>query len=149
MKKETISELLERDLKKLVAELDLYKNEQDMWQVEGEISNSAGNLTLHLIGNLNHFIGEVLGKTGYIRQRDLEFSQKNLPREFLKSEVLKTIEVVKKAVADTPDEIWTGDFPIEKHGQIVSTEHILIHLFGHLNYHLGQVNYHRRLVQMS
>lgn len=146
MKKETIAQLLERDLKKLVVELDLYQNEQDLWKISGEIANSAGNLTLHLIGNLNHFVGEGLAKTGYVRQRDLEFSRKNVPRELLKSEVLNTIEVVKKAIADSPDEVWTGNLPIEKQGQFHLTEHMLIHLFGHLNYHLGQVNYHRRLL---
>lgn len=71
-----IKTLLQRDLQKLKEEIDAYANEDRLWYVEKNIANSAGNLCLHLVGNLNTFIGAVLGKTGYIRHRELEFSQK-------------------------------------------------------------------------
>ncbi len=70
-----------RDLNKLKEEISLYKNENDLWAVKGDVKNSGGTLALHLIGNLKHFIGAQLGNTGYIRNRDKEFSDKNIPKE--------------------------------------------------------------------
>lgn len=76
----TLTKLFNRDLDKLKEEIELYNNEKDLWLIKNEINNSTGNLCLHLEGNLNHFIGTVLGKTGYIRQRDLELSLKDIPK---------------------------------------------------------------------
>ena len=70
---QTLSSFFRKDLSKLIGEIDLYKNETDLWKIKDGISNSGGNLTLHLIGNLNHFIGATLGNTGYVRERDKEF----------------------------------------------------------------------------
>ena len=78
-----LSELFERDLQKLKTEMELYKNEDNLWVLKKGISNTAGNLCLHLVGNLNHFIGATLGKSGYVRYRDDEFSLKNIPRQDL------------------------------------------------------------------
>lgn len=141
----TLAEFFERDINKVAEEIGLYKKEENLWVISGDISNSAGNLTLHLIGNLNHFIGATLGKTGYLRQRDLEFSQKNIPRQILVTELNKTVQVVSKTLSELPGSILTENFPLEKHGQIVTTGHMLLHLLAHLSYHLGQINYHRRL----
>ncbi|HMK04128.1 MAG TPA: DUF1572 family protein [Ferruginibacter sp.] len=146
MLKETLIELFERDLRKLMEEINLYGDEDNLWLVKGSISNSAGNLCLHLLGNLNHFIGETLGNTGYVRHRDDEFALKNIPRQDLLINIENCIIIVK----DTLGKLTAGDlekgFPLEKHGRIVSTIHMLVHLLAHLSYHLGQVNYHRRLL---
>ena len=64
MKQELIT-LFERDLNKMAEEVKTYKEESQLWVVKGEIKNSAGNLCFHLLGNLNHFIGAILGNTGY------------------------------------------------------------------------------------
>ncbi len=76
---ETLSQLFLRDLEKLKTEISSFKDEKKIWEISGEIKNSAGNLCLHLCGNLQHFIGAVLGNSGYIRNRDAEFSRKNVP----------------------------------------------------------------------
>jgi uncharacterized damage-inducible protein DinB len=146
MFKETLLEIYERDLRKLIEEVNLYSNEADLWIVEKGISNSAGNLCLHLIGNLSHFIGATLGNTGYVRNRDAEFSLKNIPRETIVAEIEKVIAVVNAALENLTTADLEKDFPLEKNGRIVSTTHMLIHLLAHLAYHLGQVNYHRRLI---
>ncbi|MBK7939144.1 MAG: DUF1572 family protein [Lewinellaceae bacterium] len=146
MLKDVLSELFERDLRKLKEEIGLYSDEMDLWLVKAGISNSAGNLCLHLIGNLNHFIGAVLGQTGYIRDRDHEFAAKGVPRDVLLTRLDETIAVVKNVLQELPETHLEEDFPVEKRGQIVKTDHMLVHLFGHLSYHLGQVNYHRRLI---
>jgi hypothetical protein len=73
-------EIFERDLNKLLQEINLYKDENSLWQIKEGIGNSGGNLCLHLMGNLNHFMGAVLGGTGYVREREKEFSLKNIPK---------------------------------------------------------------------
>jgi uncharacterized damage-inducible protein DinB len=146
MLKDSLIEIFERDLLKLKDEINLYKTEADLWIVKGEISNSAGNLCLHLLGNMNHFIGALLGETGYVRDRDKEFSAKEATREFLSEEITKTIDVVKASLDKLTAEDFEKNFPVEKHGKIVKMDFMLLHLVTHFNYHLGQINYHRRLV---
>ena len=144
--KDALITLFERDLRKLRAEINLYSDEKKIWIVEAGISNSAGNLCLHLLGNLNYFIGVGIGQTGYIRHRDDEFSLKNIPRSDLNAQIDAVIEVIKKALDGLSDAGFEGNFPIDKDGQILKMDFMLLHLLGHLSYHLGQINYHRRLI---
>lgn len=146
MLKESLLQIFERDLNKLKDEISFYKDEKSLWIVKNEISNSAGNLCLHLVGNLNHFIGTALGKTGYVRNRENEFAAKNISREELVIEIEKTILVVMKTLNNLSSEDFEKDFPVQKHGEIVKTDFMLLHLLTHFNYHLGQINYHRRLI---
>ncbi len=146
MQLKTLSELFERDLQKLKTEINLYHDEADLWLIKDAISNSAGNLCLHLIGNLNHFIGATLGKTGYIRHRDDEFSLKNIPRKDLLINLDNCILILNNTFSKLPEKDLEKDFPLDKHGTIVSNLQMLLHLYGHLSYHLGQINYHRRLL---
>lgn len=147
MLKESLVEIFERDLNKLRDEINSYENDESLWNVSGEISNSGGNLCLHLIGNINHFIGAVLGKNGYSRNRDSEFSSKNVSREDLIKNIEGTIEIVKNSLNKLSNEDFEKDFPVEKHGANAKTDFMLLHLLTHFNYHLGQINYHRRLLQ--
>ena len=146
MLKETLTEIFERDLQKLIAEINLYKDENNLWLVKEGISNSAGNLCLHLSGNLNHFIGATLGNTGYVRHRDDEFSLKNIPRQDLLLNMENCMLIVKNTLKNLPGEELEKDFPLEVFGRTVSTAFMLVHLATHLTYHLGQINYHRRLL---
>ena len=136
----------ERDLRKLKDEILLYHNEADIWKKQDFISNTAGNLFLHLMGNIRHFIGATLGETGYVRNRDFEFTAPSVPLEQMLREWDETMRDLKTGLAKVSDERMKENFPLEKHGEIVSVEYMLQHLFSHLNYHLGQVNYHRRLL---
>jgi len=147
MLKDTLIEIFERDLNKLKEEINFYKNERDLWIIEKEINNSAGNLCLHLIGNLNHFIGATLGETGFIRDREIEFSAKNETRQNLINEIEKTMETVKSSLNKLSNDAFDKNFPVEKHGKVVKMDFMLLHLLTHFNYHLGQINYHRRLIQ--
>lgn len=146
MLQESLLEIFERDLNKLKDEISLYRDENSLWIVKKEISNSAGNLCLHLIGNLNHFIGATLGNTSYVRNRDNEFAAKNILRQDLISEIEKTIEVVFNTLNKLSAEDFEKDFPVRKHDKIVKTDFMLLHLLTHFNYHLGQINYHRRMI---
>lgn len=146
MLQQALALIFERDLNKLKEEINLYKDEQHLWKLDKNISNSAGNLTLHLIGNLNHFIGAVLGNTGYVRERDKEFTEKNIPREKMLADIDDVLSVVKNTLLSLPDAILNKPFPEKKQGQEYPTTFILMHLLAHLEYHLGQINYHRRLL---
>jgi len=142
----SILDLFERDLQKLEKEISAYQNEKNLWVVEKEIKNSAGNLALHLCGNLQHFIGAVLGKSGYIRKRDMEFDEKNINPGKLVEEIQNTQNVVSKVLSNLTHDTVLKKYPHQVLGYEMTTEYFLIHLYGHLNYHLGQINYHRRLL---
>jgi len=143
---ETLTKLFIKDLEKLKTEISSFKVEKNLWKISGEIKNSAGNLCLHLCGNLQHFIGAVLGKSGYVRNRDAEFSKKNIPLKELISEIELTTKVVEKTLNELNEAILTKTYPINLFGYETTTEYFLIFLTTHLNYHLGQINYHRRLL---
>lgn len=143
---DSLIKIFKRDLLKLKFEIESYQDEGNLWIVDKEIINSAGNLCLHLIGNLNTYIGSDLGNTGYIRQRDLEFSLKDVPR----TELIKKIDEVSIIIVDTllkmnPDDLQK-EFSRRVFEEKMTTEYFLIHLTTHLAYHLGQINYHRRLL---
>ena len=140
-----LKELFERDLTKVIDEVTLYKNETDIWAVPPGISNSAGTLCLHLAGNLKHFIGAVLGKTGYVRQRDIEFSDRNVPKQDLLKGLNEALNILQEVFPKLNDEGLAKEFPIEFMGKR-STLSALLLLCSHLSYHLGQINYHRRLI---
>jgi hypothetical protein len=141
-----ITSLFERDLNKLVEEINLYKNEEDLWKIEEGISNSGGNLALHLVGSLNHFIGATLGNTGYVRERDKEFSLKNIPRLQIVQDIKNTIEVINNILPHLTEEDLKKDFPVPVGNKTSSMSYTLLFFESHLSYHLGQVNYHRRLI---
>ncbi|MGN6267787.1 MAG: DinB family protein [Ginsengibacter sp.] len=136
----------ERDLDKLKEEISLFKNEDDVWKIKDGITNSAGNLTMHLLGNLNHFIGKTLGHTDYVRKRDEEFSLKNISREKLISDINSLKEVIKNSLSNLSDEDLKKEFPVKIQEQTFTTQNMLIYLLAHFNYHLGQVNYLRRML---
>ena len=141
------SELLLRDLTKLKQEIGSYKREESIWLISGDIKNSAGNLCLHLCGNLKHFIGTVLGKTNYVRSRDVEFSTRGVSKESLLKEIDTTMQSVQKTLTTLPPSALEQIYPTEVFGKPMTTGFFLIHLIAHLNYHLGQINYHRRLLE--
>jgi uncharacterized damage-inducible protein DinB len=146
MLNETLAKLYESDLGLLTREIDKYVSTEDLWKVEGQITNSAGNLAMHICGNLQHFIGTVLGGSDYIRERDLEFSKKNVSPDTLKNEIEITKAIISKTLSNLADAELEKPYPIEVFGRPMSTEYFLVHLATHLNYHLGQINYHRRLL---
>ncbi len=146
---ESLKSLYKRDLVKLRQEIELYREESLIWKVDGEITNSAGNLCLHIVGNLNAFIGAELGKSGYVRERDLEFSTRETPRDELFNMIDETIVVVTKAIDSISDERMEEDYPVAVFAEKMTIGYFLIHLATHLNYHLGQINYHRRIFDFT
>lgn len=144
---ESLVKLYDRDLQKLRNEIEAYENEADLWLIKSEINNSAGNLCLHLIGNLNHYIGHQLGGTDYVRNRPLEFSDKDVPKAVLTEKIEATRAMLKQILPNISSETLAQNHTEEFYGGNDTNEFFVIHLLSHLNYHLGQVNYHRRLIQ--
>ena len=144
--KNTLIQLFERDLEKLKTEITSYKTPSKMWEVTGDLSNSAGNLCLHICGNLQHFIGSVLGISGYKRDRDSEFSRKNISMDEIIRKIDHTIFTVNKTLNELDVNKLEEIYPINVFGKEMTTGFFLAHLTTHLSYHLGQINYHRRLL---
>ena len=144
---ETLNSLFHRDLTRVNTELSQYRDEQLIWAVPPGIANSAGNLCLHLIGNLNTYVGGELGQTGYVRQRDLEFSLRDVPRPVLLAQLNETITTVNRTLTALDESVLDEEYPLLVFEKKTSTGYLLVHLATHLAYHLGQINYHRRLVE--
>jgi hypothetical protein len=139
------NELYVREIDNLHKEISAYGDERKLWIVSGEIKNSPGNLCLHLLGNVNHFIGATLSKTGYVRNREEEFAVKNISKEKLLADIAAARAMVEKVFNGMNQMEMQKDFPAELFGKR-STEYMLCYFLGHFMYHLGQINFHRRLI---
>jgi hypothetical protein len=148
MTTDALIKLFHRDLNTLKREIDAYQNEDNLWISNDEISNSAGNLALHLIGNLNHFIGATIGGSGYVRQRDLEFSLKDVPKAELIIQIDDTISIVESIINRLTESDLQKEYKRRVSKDYMTTEFFLVYLTIHLAYHLGQINYHRRLLDI-
>lgn len=144
----SLRSLYRRDLNKLKIEIESYQNESSLWKTDENISNSAGNLCPHLVGNLNNFVGTELGNTSYIRNRELEFSLKDIPRSELIEKVAATTSMVDDVLSQLTPEDLEKEYPLIVFEDKMTTGYFLIHLITHLDYHLGQINYHRRLLDI-
>jgi len=141
-----LSNLFSRDLTTIKEEIIAYTNEDALWITREGINNSAGNLALHIAGNLQHFFGATLGNTNYVRDRNFEFSGK-----VTRQELLDDLEAAEQSILDTldgmSDEDFEKEYPLQPFGKPVTTGWFFLHLYSHLSYHLGQINYHRRLIK--
>ncbi len=146
--KEALKELFNRDLTTLRKELELYTDEANLWKVDNSIQNSGGTLCLHVIGNLKTFIGNGLAQTNYVRDREFEFSGNPVIRTKLYQELDETITVVNEGFDALTEAQLDGNFPMRIWEEEKKTLFTLMHLHGHLTYHLGQLNYHRRILDV-
>ena len=140
--------VFERDIKKLRQEIASYTNDERMWHIEKGIANSAGNLCLHLVGNLKTYVGKDLGNIPYARNREAEFSEKGLKKQELLEMIDSTLMTVSKTFDNLEDARLRDDFPAMVFKEKTTVAYMLIHLAAHLEYHLGQINYHRRLLDL-
>ncbi|MEO8794334.1 MAG: DinB family protein [Daejeonella sp.] len=141
-----ISKLFDVQLQVLEKEVSAF-DEKFLWAVAPGISNSAGNLALHLLGNLNTYIGAVLGKTSYIRNREDEFSLKNLPAAQLISMIAETRKMISQVLENVSESSLQEDYPVLVFENPQTTGYFLLHLCSHLSYHNGQINYLRRILE--
>ncbi len=142
----TIAAIIERELRSLRAQIEACSDERDLWLVAPGITNPPGVLAAHLVGNLQHFIGARMGGTGYVRDRDAEFARRDRSRAELLAAIDETRGVVRATLAALPEQELDADYPDVIGGVRVTTGDLLVHLISHLAYHLGQMDYHRRLL---
>lgn len=149
MSPEYLAGILARDLRAVRREVEAYSEESDLWRTPDGVTNSAGVLARHLAGNIRHFIGAVLGGGGYQRDRDGEFGQRDVPRAEILVELDRAVADVERVVPVLPEEVLAANFPMPLGKTTVNTLDFLMHLSSHLAYHLGQMDYHRRIVSRS
>jgi len=142
-----LANFYERDIRKLIEEVNLFRNEEDLWKNAGTVKNASGNLVLHIIGGLNHLIGATLAQTGYVRDRDQEFIRKGVEREVLVTQLEELIPMIKKTLNAFTREHMDAEYPIFFDEPKTSNSYVLVQLLLHLNYHLGQINYLRRIIE--
>ena len=138
-----LAELFRRDLGRLIQELRAFPDDAALWRVVPGVTNSAGNLTLHLEGNLREYIGRLLGGIAYTRDRPNEFGAKGLTSAELIARVEAVAAMVPGVVASLTPEVLDGPYP-DVPGALQPTKQFLLSLYGHFNYHLGQIGYLRR-----
>ena len=142
-----LANFYERDLRRLIEEVNLFTNEEDLWRTKGSVKNPAGNLALHITGGMNYLIGATLAQTGYVRNRDLEFIRKDVEGKELVTGLEKLITLIKDTVNALTREQMKAEYPLIFDGMKTSVSYVLVQLLAHLNYHLGQVNYLRRIFE--
>lgn len=141
-----LSALYARDLTRLIQQLNAFPDTATMWQTRAGITNSAGNLALHLEGNLREFIGRLLGHLEYQRDRPREFSDSGIEKAELIARLTAVRDEIPQVIAGLTVDELDADFPQVYVGRTLSNRQMLIHLDGHLSYHLGQIDYLRRVL---
>lgn len=139
-----VGRMLERELIAFRREIALFPDDASLWQVVSGITNPAGTLALHVAGNLRHFIGAVLGGSGYVRDRDAEFNRRGLTRAVVTAELEQAEEEIEPAILSLTDAALAAPYPVAVGGVTLPTGRFLIHLAVHTGFHLGQAGYLRR-----
>jgi len=137
----------ERDIRRLIEEVNLFNDEENLWRIHGSVKNSSGNLVLHIIGGMNYLLGATLARTGYVRNRDQEFIRKGVKREDLVAQLEELIPMITNTVNALTQEQLDAEYPLMFDNMKTSTSYVLVQLLLHVNYHLGQVNYLRRTLE--
>jgi uncharacterized damage-inducible protein DinB len=140
----TLARLLVRELEGFGRELELFPDEESVWRTIPGVTNSAGNLALHVAGNLQYYVGAVLGGTGYVRDREDELGRRSGLRTDVIREIRAAIRVVDEVLRDFPAERLAREYPERVNDLALRTDRFLLHLCTHAAFHLGQAGYLRR-----
>jgi len=141
-----IARILVRELEGFARELQMFPDDASVWTTVPGVTNSAGNLALHVAGNLQYHIGTIFGGTGYVRDRDAEFSRRSGSRAEILAELDAAIRVVRHVLPGISRERFDGEFPEPVMGMRFRTSLLMLHLCAHAGFHLGQAGYLRRVI---
>ncbi|MEZ5064107.1 MAG: DinB family protein [bacterium] len=144
--KTEIARILQRDLAAIRREIEAYPSEADLWKSPPGITNPGGTMALHVAGNLRHFFGAVLAKDGFVRDRPAEFAARDVPRADIVARLDAAATAVARSLESLPESRLDEPYPVDFDGLTLSVRQFVLHLAVHLAYHLGQIDYHRRLV---
>lgn len=143
---EDIALLLARELESFSRELALFPDDESIWRTREGVPNSAGNLALHVAGNLRHFVGAVMGGTGYVRDRDAEFSRRSGTRAEVAGEIADAVRTVRRVLPQLTDAQLDVEITPPGSPAPITTRRFLVHLCAHAGFHLGQAGYLRRML---
>ncbi|HYE86150.1 MAG TPA: DinB family protein [Vicinamibacterales bacterium] len=146
MQSTELAALFERDIQRLIQELQAFPDTAAVWRTLPGVANAAGTLALHLEGNLREYIGRQLGQIAFTRDRPLEFSARGVERDELVARLNAVKQTIPPVIAALSDAQLAATYPEIYQGKPIVTRQFLEHLLGHLNYHLGQVDCLRRIV---
>jgi uncharacterized damage-inducible protein DinB len=138
-----LAALFRRDISRLMQQIEAFPDDEALWQTLPGVSNSAGNLALHLEGNLREYIGRQLGHVPYSRKRPLEFSSKGIRKEEISIRLAELRRVIPPIIEGLSSQQMEMEYPEVVLDTAMSTQQFLMHLYGHLNWHLGQIYYLR------
>ena len=141
-----LAELFRRDLTRLAQELDAFPDESSLWATLPGVKNSTGHLCLHLEGNLRQYIGFQLGGIPYTRVREQEFGSAGIPAKELRQRISQLQPLIPDVIAGLTQTQLEAMFPEPLWGGERVTSQFLFHLYGHFNFHLGQIGYLRRIL---
>jgi uncharacterized damage-inducible protein DinB len=126
---------------------DLHKwvdplSEEQFWRNPYSYGNSVGHLVLHLTGNLSYYLGSRIAGTGYVRNRDLEFTESRRPA---KAEVLRsfdaTLALVIATIERQTETDWTLPYSAEREPEAQDRFAAFLRSVTHLHHHIGQIIY--------
>ena len=146
MLRSAVTTVMLRELGAVRRSIEAYPDDQSPWAERPGLPNAGGTLALHIAGNLRHFVGLGLGGVAYVRDRDAEFSRRGVTRAAIVAELDAAREALERGMAATTDAMLADPYPEPIAGRRVSTGDFLVHLAAHLAWHLGQLDYHRRVV---
>jgi len=119
--------------------LDPLSNEQ-IWHRPFPYGNSIGNLILHLTGNLNYYIGAQMAGSGYVRHRDLEFTDHGKPKDELLRDFDEAIATAVSTISTQSDADWSTPYDAERRDGSTRFAQVLA-CAGHAYHHVGQIIY--------
>jgi len=138
--------MLTRELDGIAREIEAFPDDISIWQAAPGVTNAAGNLALHIAGNLQHFVGTLLGNTGYVRDRDREFGQRSGTRHEVVEELRRARAVVANVLPSLPGAALETTLSPQSMPGPVPAQRLLVHLCAHAGFHLGQIGYLRRIL---
>jgi len=142
-----LARLYKRDIERFITEIELFNDENNLLKTKGSAKNSSGNLTLHIIGGLSFHIGVTLANLDFVRNRNQEFIRKGVPRESMTAQLSNLIPLIVDTITSMPDRQLNELHPNLYDGQNETIGYVLTQILLHLNYHLGQINYLRRMLE--
>jgi uncharacterized damage-inducible protein DinB len=141
-----LAALFRRDLTRLIQQLEAFPDTAALWRTAPGVSNSAGNLALHLEGNLREYVGRQLGEVPYRRDRAQEFAGEGIEKPELVKRIQSLGDMIPLVIASLSAGRLDEAYPEQVFGGSMSTRMFLHHLLTHFSYHLGQIDYLRRFL---
>jgi len=117
-------------------------SQEQLWRNPYSYGNSVGHLVLHLTGNMSYYIGARVAETGYIRNRDREFTEpQKLPKERVMQKFDETIAMVVATLHKQSPTDWMGPYSAERESEAKDRLTIFLRCAGHAYHHVGQIIY--------